>query len=169
MTYSVFIWLFLLQDGITAVTLANNENWTTSRTGRHKRWEEEAYDDYGGDKIDYQEETEEESRIKNLMLNWEKLALRFIFVISFLLMVTFCACHFCQKYMKQLCRNVHWWCHHCMMGWCPCCVEDPMFEKIKMFSESYGLNLSEDAYNQLKKVMEEGAAQGRGGMGMGRI
>lgn len=54
---------------------------------------------------------------------------------------------------------------------CTCTVyfSFSVFEKIKMFSESYGLNLSEDAYNQLKKVMEEGAAQGRGGMGMGRI
>jgi hypothetical protein len=43
-------------DDVKAAALKKNEDVTQSRAGRHKRWGEETYDDYGDDAIDYQDE-----------------------------------------------------------------------------------------------------------------
>ncbi|XP_061185112.1 uncharacterized protein LOC133193158 [Saccostrea echinata] len=161
MTYSsckinFFILLcFLIKEGCVAAPILNS---TVSRAGRHKRWEDEAYDDYSGGEIDYTEETEEEARIKKLLLNWEKLALKGIFGLSFIsliFMVWFICCKNCCKYLiwgplKE--AFIDYW-----TRFCPCCVKDKQFHRMKVQAEKFGLKLTPSTFAQLRRVAEQAA------------
>ncbi|XP_052695258.1 uncharacterized protein LOC128173623 [Crassostrea angulata] len=133
---------------------------TTTRSGRHRRWDEEAYDDYSEGEIDYKDESEEESRIKKLLLNWEKLALKFIFAISFIVMIVCCIVNWLMKWVKNIYRSCAVCFKLCAASCCSCCLEgDANYQRAKMFAERFGLKLSYENYKQLMDTAKKGAEQ----------
>uniref|UniRef100_A0A8W8NZZ3 Uncharacterized protein n=1 Tax=Magallana gigas TaxID=29159 RepID=A0A8W8NZZ3_MAGGI len=133
---------------------------TTTRSGRHRRWDEEAYDDYSEGEIDYKDESEEESRIKKLLLNWEKLALKFIFAISFIVMIVCCIVNWLMKWVKNIYRSCAVCFKLCAASCCSCFLEgDANYQRAKMFAERFGLKLSYENYKQLMDTAKKGAEQ----------
>lgn len=68
-------------------------------------------------------QSEEESRIKKLLLNWEKLALKFIFIISFIVMIVCCIINCLLKFIKNLYRSCAVCFKLCAASCCSCCLE----------------------------------------------
>nr|XP_022303692.1 uncharacterized protein LOC111111166 [Crassostrea virginica]XP_022308775.1 uncharacterized protein LOC111114662 [Crassostrea virginica] len=159
MINAIFLLILFLQEGCNAAALFSAN--ATARSGRHKRWDEEVYDDYSEGEVDYKEETEEESKIKWLMMNWEKLALKFIFIMAFILMVLSCIVNCCVKHVKALYKSCAFMCKICRASCCPClgAEGDRYYQQAKAFAERFGFKLPPDAYKQLMESAKEGAKQ----------
>ena len=131
----------------------NKLNSTTKRRKRYQYEEDYEWEDGGQEYEDRLNPKKEETKFEKWAKNWQKNALKFIFLFSFLTMVCCCCCgcikKMCSKGIGMVCFHIREWRDLCL-------CRDPTYRRMRQMADEYGFDLDYSTYQQIKNNYEQG-------------
>ena len=123
---------------------------------RQKRYQYDEDYDWENGGLDYQDrfqKKDEESKFEKWAKNWQKNALKFIFLFSFVMMICCCCCgcikKLCVKTKGTICFHLREWRDLCL-------CRDPTYRRMRQMADEYGFELDYSMYKQIKENYERG-------------
>ena len=123
---------------------------------RRKRYQYDEDYDWENGGLDYDDRLKpkkEETKFEKWAKNWQKNALKFIFLFSFLTMLCCCCCgcikKICSKTKGMICFHIREWRDLCL-------CRDPTYRRMRQMADEYGFDLDYSMYKQIKQNYERG-------------
>ncbi|KAL4217338.1 hypothetical protein ACF0H5_023789 [Mactra antiquata] len=122
---------------------------------RRRRWDyDDTYDwENGWKDYDALGEEKKESAFEKFAKNWQKHALKVIFIFCVCATICICCIGCCKKCCGKIWATICW---HCK-DWRDLALNrDPTFRKARKFADDYGIELDYGQYKKIKKNYEDG-------------
>ena len=134
----------------------DTDNGLLQTLKRRKRYQYDEDYDWENGGLDYEDRLEpkrDETKFEKWAKHWQKNALKFIFLFSFVMMILCCCCACCKKLCVKtkdtICFHIREWRDLCL-------CRDPTYRRMRHMADEYGFELDYSMYKQIKNNYEKG-------------